>query len=137
MPSVADLAAGLLPDRDPTWTDVAMAVLAVVWLPVQFLRTTPPLGWVALGFGSVWVALGPLARTDAGARLDAWFARIGVAGRVVVVTTAAVAIGTVLAVVEASRDPVLGVSVGVFAAIPPFVCLHVLVAGRPRRWRTE
>lgn len=137
MPSAADLAARLLPDREPTWTDVAMAVLAVVWLPVQLLRTTPPWGWVAVGFASVWVALGPIARTGVGERLDAWFTRIGVAGRLVAITAVAVALGTVLTVSEVSRGPVFGVSVGVFAAIPPFVCLHVLVAGRPRRWRNE
>ncbi|MFC7097621.1 hypothetical protein [Halobaculum marinum] len=137
MPSSTRLAEYLLPDRDPTWTDVAMAVLAVVWLPVQLLQTTPPLLWIAVGFASVWVALGPLARTDAGARLDGWFTRIGVAGRVVVIAAVGVAIWTAVTVVEASRGLVFGVSVGVFAAIPPFVCLHVLVAGRPQRWRTE
>ena len=137
MPSPRELAARLLPEREPTWTDVAMATMALVWLPVQFLRTTPPWGWVAAGFASVWLLLGPLSRTDAGERLDGWFTRIGGAGRVAVISTVAVGVGLVLVLSEASRGPVLGVGVGVFAAVPPFVVLHVLVAGRPDRWTAD
>lgn len=137
MPPSTGLAEYLIPDREPTWTDVAMAVPAVVWLPVQLLQTTPPWGWVAVGFASAWVALGPLARTDVGEGIDAWFTRVGVAGRLVAIAAVAVALWVGIAVSEAARDPIFGVSVGVFAAIPPFVCLHVLVAGRPERWTTE
>ncbi|WP_284012431.1 hypothetical protein [Halobaculum litoreum] len=134
MPSLDAVAARLLPDREPTWTDVAVAVLALVWLPVQILQTSPPWGWVGVGFASVWLALGPLARSDLGHRIDARSARVGVAGRVVAIAAVAVVLWTGVATVEAARDPLLGLSVGVFAAVPPFVCLHVAVAGRPERW---
>jgi hypothetical protein len=125
------------PDRQPTWTDVLMGVLAVSWLPFNILGEPLLWSWVAVGFVTLVVAAGPGANSTPGKELGQWFRSIGVAGRATVLVLFIISFWIVQTTFAVPYLPVLSFGAGIISAIPLVVAAHLLIAGHPTGWRAN
>ena len=125
------------PDRQPTWTDVLMGVLAVFWLPLNILGEPLLWSWVAVGFVALVVAAGPGTNSAPGKELGHWFGSIGVAGRATVIVLFIISFWVVQATLDVPSRLVVSLGTGVISAIPLVVAAHLLIAGRPTGWRAN
>lgn len=85
---------GWLPDRQPSWSDLAIAlVLTLTWVPIQ-VSTLETVSWSALavGFLTMAVLLGPVATTSVATRFEDWGRSVGVVRRVLVLLAVVVAL---------------------------------------------
>lgn len=126
-----------VPDRQPTWTDVLMGVLAVFWWPINILGEPLLWSWVAVGFVALVVAAGPGANSTPGKELGHWFRSIGVAGRAAVIVLFIISFWVVQATFHVPPRPVISLGTGIISAIPVIVAAHLLIAGRPTGWRAN
>ena len=118
------------PDRAPTWTDVAVAALAVAWL-VFDLRSLDRVawGWVAAGFLSFVVGAGPGAKSAPGRAVGRWFRAVGVVGRILLVLLFAAGVWLADATLGIPPTPATSFAAGVMLGVVAFVPAHVLYAG--------
>ena len=125
------------PDRQPTWTDVLMGVLAVFWVPLNILGEPLLWSWVGVGFVALVVAAGPGANSTPGTKLGHWFSSIGVAGRAAVIVLFIISFWAVQATSDVPSRLVVSLGTGVISAIPLIVAAHLLIDGRPVGWRAN
>ncbi|WP_164471516.1 hypothetical protein [Halosimplex salinum] len=124
-----------VPDRVPTWIDVAAGVLSGA-LFVSNLTTTSQIGWtwVAGGFVATVLVAGPLAQSSVGNGLGGWFRAIGVIGRAAVIVAFAVGVWAVDEYVGIPAAIRTGLASGVFLGVAVFVAAHVLRSRAVEGW---
>jgi len=125
------------PDRQPTWTDALIGLLAVFWLPINILGEPLLWSWVAVGFVMFVVAAGPGANSAPGEKIGHWFRSIGVAGRATVIVLFIITFWVVETTFAIPPRPVVSFGTGGISAIPLVVAAHLLIAGRPTGWRAD
>lgn len=132
-----------LPDRPPTWTEVALSGLVIVtYVPV--VVAGPARSWPAVlgGFLAFALALGPGANSALGRRVGAWFRGIGVAGRAAAIGLFAAAVGASYRSGLVPPELLSDVGFGGILAVLLYVAAHLAVAREvsgwhPRRGRPE
>ncbi|OYR55939.1 hypothetical protein [Halorubrum halodurans] len=122
------------PDRPPTWTDVLVGVLALLWIPINLgsLRTIH-WGWVGGGAAIGVVSVGPLANSRGGKRVGAWFRAIGVGGRLAVVLSFAAAVWIASNRVDVPSEIVTSAAGGFTISLVLFLLAYLIRWGEVRR----
>ncbi|MFC5277481.1 hypothetical protein ACFPM1_01670 [Halorubrum rubrum] len=122
------------PDRPPTWTDVLVGVLALLWIPINLasLRTIH-WSWVFGGVAIGLVATGPIANSRSGKRVGAWFRTIGVGGRLVVILSFAAAVWIVSNRVDVPSEIVTSAAGGFMISLVVYLLVSLIHSGGIRR----
>lgn len=125
------------PERPPTWTDVLVGLLALIWIPLNLasLRTIH-WGWVFLGVLIGLVSTGPIANSRTGKRVGRWFRGIGVGGRLACILSFFVAVWLVSDRVDVPSETVTSAVAGFMLSLVSYLLVHALRSGRIGR-RTE
>ncbi|WP_135302260.1 hypothetical protein [Haloarcula amylovorans] len=125
-----------LPDSPPTWDDVIVTVLAVVWLSLTF-SGLDTISWTALaaGIGIVVVVAGPVAHSTLSERISARVPALGPAGRAVGIVLFAVAVWFVAPMVDVPAHLVTSFCGGGMLALAVLVALQAVYAGEVSGWR--
>ena len=124
------------PTHPPTWTDVLMGLLILVWLPLNlgYVRTIH-WGWLLLGFIVGLVSMGPLANSAVGGRVGALFRKIGVLGRAISIISFAVVVWIVAGQVNVSSEIVTSSVSGFMMSILLYILLFLLYSGEVSGWK--
>jgi hypothetical protein len=122
------------PERPPTWTDVLVGVLALLWIPINLasLRTIH-WSWMVGGAAIGLVSVGPLANSRAGKRVGAWFRAIGVGGRIVVILSFAAAVWIVSNRVDVPSETVTSAAGGFTISLVVYLLASLTHSGEIRR----
>jgi hypothetical protein len=124
----------VVPDRQPTWTEIGIGVLVVIML-VSGLWSFDPISWTAvtLGILATWLVAGPVATSSVGERIDRWSEAAGLGVRIVVL----VCVLAVLLAVATWLVPswlANGFTLGLLLASLGWLCYHVVRAGGVSGW---
>ncbi|WP_226012839.1 hypothetical protein [Halomicrobium salinisoli] len=125
-----------LPDRPPTWLEVALAVLIAfeVWTEVG---PGEPFSWphAAVGFVVTLVAMGPGTESRVGKVIGQWFRRIGLLGRSVAILLYIVGVFVVFETVGAPPEaPTNGIVTGSLSAVALLIVVHVVSVREVDGW---
>jgi len=124
------------PDYPPTWTDVMMGLLALVWVPSQLaVLQTIYWGWVLFGFVVGFVSMGPLASSPVGEQVGTWFRKIGKSGRAIVIISFITGVWIVGNQVDVPSN-IVGSSVsGFMLSIVLYYFMYLLYSGEIDGWK--
>ncbi|WP_132058028.1 hypothetical protein [Halorussus amylolyticus] len=113
-----------------------MAGLAVVWTALN-VQTVESIVWElsVFGFISTMIAMGPIASSSLGKRVENWFEAIGILGRALLLVLFVVCIWGLAQVIEIPTTLVFSFVSGSMLAIASFVVVHVLYAGEVSGWQ--
>lgn len=119
-----------LPDHEPTWTEILVGLVAVIWLADEVvLASMISWPWLALGFGLNLIAIGPIAQSSIGARIGTWFRDIGVAGRLLALVLFALVVWTAEYAVDLPAVPVTSAVGGMMVAVLVYIIANVATSG--------
>jgi hypothetical protein len=128
--AMVDTRSTWLPDRAPTWVDVATAGLALFLFATNLLSlASVSWPWLVGGFVVLAVLAGPVANSIVGARVGEWFREIGLLGRVVAIVLFAFAVFAVRDAAELPTTTLTSFTNGIFLGVAVFVTAHVLASG--------
>ncbi len=127
-----------VPDRTPTWTDVLVACLVLVWIPVN-LASLETIYWgrMAIGFVVGVISLGPVAASPIGRRIGTWFREIGATGRAIAIVLFAVAVLITGQRVDVPSEHVTSAVGGFMLALLGFTFAHVALADEISGWKAH
>ena len=122
------------PERPPTWTDVLVGVLALLWIPINLasLRTIH-WSWMVGGAAIGLVSVGPLANSRGGKRVGAWFRAIGIGRRLAVILTFAAAVWIVSNRVDVPSEIVTSAVGGFMISLVVYLLAYLIHSGEIRR----
>lgn len=127
---------GWYPESPPTWTDVVIAFLSLVWVPLHVIEYLETIywSWSLLGLVIGLILIGPLANSPMGEQAGAWFKNIGVLGRVI---SLLLFLGIVMIIASQVNIPseivgsyVCGSVISVFL----YVLSHIIYSGKISGW---
>ncbi|WP_281195790.1 hypothetical protein [Halorubrum sp. F4] len=118
------------PERPPTWTDVLVGVLALLWIPMNLasLRTIH-WSWLFVGVVIGSVSLGPIANSRAGKRVGRRFRAIGVGGRIALILSFFVVVWIVSNRVDVPSEVVTSAVTGFMTSMVLYLLVYVLQWG--------
>lgn len=124
-----------LPDRPATWFDVFFCAFASLSVLSRVLESDSlaPL-WVAVGVVASLVLAGPVANSPVADRIDAWWERIGVGGRLLALVAFAAGVWTLPGQVPGLWTLVESFVTGVFAVMFVVLAVFVLSTRPVRGW---
>jgi len=126
--SLQSTLSGYFPDREPTWTDIAITVLTAVSIAPRFLSPLSP-SWPAFAAGfAVFATALALASTRFGRQVGRWFRRIGVAGRAVVIGLFPVSLVIVFQIAPEWQAVLADVGTGGLLAVVLYMIVYFAVA---------
>lgn len=115
------------PDGHPTQWEFAFSLLAGVAALVSLWNATSVRWpWVVAGVLAFGIAVGPAGSTVVADRVGAWFRGIGLAGRLLVIVTAAVVAWTLPRVVPWVTAPLFAFATGGLVGVAVVVCIEYL-----------
>lgn len=123
------------PEHPPTWTDVIIGLLILVWVPINvgYLQTIY-WGWLLFGFVIGLVSIGPLANSPIGERVGRWFRNIGILGRAISITSFAVVVWIVRGQVNVPSEIVTSSVSGFMISILLYIFMFLLYSGEISGW---
>jgi hypothetical protein len=114
-----------LPESEPTRLEIAIAAMALVYAVWIVLTGTISWRWLAAGFVTTALAMGPVAASAIGARIGEWFHAIGLGGRAIVIIAFAAVVWAADAVLGIPATPVTSFSVGIFFGVAAVIAIKL------------
>ena len=124
------------PESPPTWTDILVILLALLFVTISLndLQTVY-WNWLLLGLVIGFIATGPLANSTIGKRVGTWFREIGMAGRAVCIISFAIVIFLSSSYVDVPSELVTSVGSGFMISVSLCVFMYVVYSGKVSRWK--
>lgn len=124
------------PESPPTWTDVVIACLSLIWVPLTVVEYLDTIYWSWSLFGLVigLVLIGPLANSPIGERAGTWFEKIGVIGRIISLLLFLVSVMIVANQVNIPTELVGSFVCGSVISIFLYVLSHIFYSGEISGW---
>ena len=123
------------PESPPTWTDILIGLLILVWIPlnVGYLQTIY-WGWLLFGFVIGLLSVGPLANSPIGEQVGTWFRKIGALGRAISILSFAVVVWIISGQVNVPSEIVTSAVGGFMVSLFLYLLLYLLYSGEIRGW---
>ena len=124
------------PEHPPTWTDIIIGLLILVWVPfnVGYLQTIY-WEWLLLGFVVGLVSMGPLANSPIGEQVGTWFRKIGILGRAISIISFVVVVLVVRGQVNVPSEIVTSSVGGFMMSILLYILMFLLYSGEISGWK--
>ena len=124
------------PEHPPTWTDIIIGLLILVWVPfnVGYLQTIY-WEWLLLGFVVGLVSMGPLANSPIGEQVGTWFRKIGILGRAISIISFVVVVLIVRGQVNVPSEIVTSSVGGFMMSILLYILMFLLYSGEISGWK--
>jgi len=126
---VSQTVSGWLPNRPPTWGEIAIAVLfsPMIVGPVAAIGSIS-LVWAAVGFVLIGLLLGPISSSSFGKELGRLFRTIHALGRFLAIFVITMAIWNAMKAVHVPIATVSSLLTGVWAALVVYLLAHLAQA---------
>lgn len=124
------------PESSPTWTDILIGLLVLVWIPlnVGHLQTIY-WGWLLFGFVIGLVSVGLLANSPMGEQVGTWFRKIGALGRAISILSFAVVVWIVSGRINVPSEIVTSAVGGFMIFLFLYLLLYILYSGKISGWK--
>lgn len=124
------------PDSPPTWTDILIGLLILVWVPlnVGYLQTVY-WEWLSFGFVIGLVSMGPLANSPVGSQVGTWLRKIGALGSAISILSFAVVVWIVRGRITLPSEIVTSAVGGFMISLFLYLLMSLLYAGEISGWK--
>jgi len=123
------------PERSPTWSDVIIPTVLLVGLSRHLIGTSPHYWeWIATGFLTGLIFLGPVANSTVGDGFGTWFQEIGGAERIATIAVFTIVVGVIIYLFGLSTTTMASFAIGAIVSFLVYLVGHIAHSGEINGW---